>query len=80
MEGFETLFKSNFVESCSPYEPIYVALKNEGRLLCLPCLVFEKVEVELQTHSELLSHIEVVHPRLFQYLLDHDFSILPASE
>jgi hypothetical protein len=80
MEGFETLFKSNFVESTSSHEPLYVALKRENRLFCLPCLVLEKVEVELQTHSELLNHIEVVHPRLFQYLLEHDSSLLSARE
>lgn len=80
MEGFETLFKSNFVVSSSSHEPLYVALKHGSRLFCLPCLVLEKVEVELQTHSELLNHIEVVHPRLFQYLLEHDSSLLPARE
>ena len=68
MEGFETLFKRNFVETSFPYKPVYVALKNDDRLLCLQCLVLEKVEVELQTQSELLNHIEVVHPRLFNFL------------
>lgn len=80
MEGFETLFKRNFIESSSPHEPIYVALKNEDHLFCLQCLVLEKVEVALQTESELLNHIEVVHPRLFNFLLKHHFNSLHASE
>jgi hypothetical protein len=80
MEGFETLFKRNFIESSPPHEPIYLALKNEDHLFCLQCLVLEKVEVELQTESELFNHIEVVHPRLFNFLLKHHFNALHASE
>jgi len=80
VEGFETLFKSNFVESASTVEPVYVALKQERHLLCLPCLVLEKVEVRLETERELLNHIEVVHPRLYQYLLEKGYSPLPVSE
>ncbi len=80
MERFELLFKSNFVESASAFEPVYVALKQEHHLLCLPCLVFEKVEVRLETQKELLNHIEVVHPHLFQYLVANGCSPLPTSE
>jgi hypothetical protein len=73
VEGAITLFKRNFVESASTQEPLYVALRNGNRYYCLQCLVGEKVEVEFETESDLLQHIEVAHPHLFDYISEHSF-------
>ena len=80
MEGVETLFKKNFVESASTHEPLYVALQNGNHYYCLRCLVLEKIEVEFDTKSELLQHIEIAHPSLFDYISEHSFRPISQKE
>ena len=80
VEGAITLFKSNFVESASTQEPLYVALRNGKHYYCLQCLVSEKIEVEFETKSDLLQHIEVAHPHLFDYLSEHPFRPISQQE
>lgn len=67
--GFEYLFQRNFVEFSSPKGPLYVALRKGKSVLCLPCLLLEKVEVEFNTKSEFLSHVKVAHSHLHDLIL-----------
>jgi hypothetical protein len=60
----EYLLKNNYVELPSAYGSIFVALQKGKKLLCLPCLLLEKMEVEFRTKTELLNHIDGVHSHL----------------
>lgn len=80
MEGFECLLQRNFVELSSTQGPLYVALQKGEHVFCLACLLSEKVEVEFNTKSELLNHIEVAHPHLFDFMLKHASNLIPSSE
>ena len=72
--GLEYLSQSNFVRFPSTKGPLYVALRKGKQVLCLSCLLLEKIEVELTTKNELLSHMKVAHPHL------HDCILKDASD
>ena len=80
VEGFECLFRRSFVELSSAQGPLYVALRRGKHVLCLLCLLSEKVEVEFDTKSELLSHIEVAHTRLFDFMSKHTLNPTIGAE
>ncbi|MFQ6076413.1 MAG: hypothetical protein ACE5Z5_09820 [Candidatus Bathyarchaeia archaeon] len=68
---FQILLEDKFLDVSSPWGRLFVGVKTGRGYRCLLCCIRRGNRTDYNSKDDLLDHIELEHPELFEYLLKY---------